>query len=77
VHDALESFVLVTLTITRGGITLRRDALGNVTLHARGNGAAHVAAADVVDLLAAVTELLRTGPDGSSSATSIRIGTDP
>lgn len=56
-----------TLTVVRGGIVAVRDVRGNLRICARGDGCIDVQSADVMDLLAAVTEILRSDPEGGAS----------
>ncbi len=61
--------------ITKGGIRIQRDVRGNLVISCRGNGQAHVEAADVQDLREALAELAE--PDGSDGPTSVgSIGND-
>lgn len=55
------------LTVIRGGVTLIRNVLGNLSIQCRGDGAADCQNADIPDLLAAIAEVLRTANDGESS----------
>ena len=54
--------------VTRGGITIHRDTLGNLLISARGNGQCHVQNADVPDLQLCLADLEamhpRSKPDG-------------
>lgn len=45
-------------TVVRGGIKLVRNAIGNVTIIARGNGSCEVQSADLHDLAAALVDML-------------------
>lgn len=53
---------MTPVIVIRGGIKIERDGLGNLTIHARGNGKAHVQRADVADLRAALDDLESVDP---------------
>jgi hypothetical protein len=70
--EAYPRLVPIPTAITRGGIKIERDAVGNLTIHARGNGYCRVQRADIPDLQAVLDELEHTevqGADGSKPTT--------
>lgn len=60
---------MTRMKIVRGGITIQVGVAGNLIIQCRGNGHAECQRADVVDLIAALAECQRLGPNGETSAT--------
>jgi hypothetical protein len=68
---------MTPVRITRGGVTVFGEARGNIKIHCRGDGLAECQAADVEDLIAALTEYARLDEQGRGSVAKTEVTTRP
>ncbi len=54
---------MIAKVVQSGGITIKRDPLGNIQICARGDGCVDIQQADIDDLFAALLEMMHAPTD--------------